>query len=179
MTDLRFPIGRFKFEGTPTDEDIKRAIDDIAEAPAKLVAAVRGLSVEQLETPYRPDGWTVRQVVHHVPDSHMNAYIRLRLALTEDTPTIKPYDENRWAQLEDARSAPIEVSLALLDAIHKRWVLLLHSLGEADFARVFNHPDIGVLSVGKNTCLYGWHSRHHVAHITALRERMRWSQFDS
>ena len=174
MTDLRFPIGRFKFEGTPTYEDIRRAIDDIAEAPAKLGAAVEGLSVKQLETPYRPDGWTVRQVVHHVPDSHMNAYIRLRLALTEDTPTIKPYDENRWAQLEDARSGPIEVSLALLDAIHKRWVLLLRSLGEADFARVFNHPDIGVLSVGKNTCLYGWHSRHHVAHITALRERMGW-----
>jgi hypothetical protein len=104
----------------------------------------------------------------------MNAYIRLRLALTEDTPTIKPYDENRWAQLEDARSGPIEVSLALLDAIHKRWVLLLGSLGEADFKRVFKHPDIGVLSVGKNTCLYGWHSRHHVAHITALRERMGW-----
>jgi DinB family protein len=175
MTDLQFPIGRFKLEGTPTDEDIRRAIDDIAEAPAKLRAAVDGLSVEQLETRYRPEGWTVRQVVHHVPDSHLNAYIRLRLALTEDAPTIKPYQENRWAQLEDARSGPIDVSLALLDSLHRRWVMLLRSLGSAEFARVFNHPDIGVLSLGKNTCLYGWHGKHHVAHITSLRERMEWN----
>ena len=172
--DLRYPIGPFKLEGNPTEDQIKHAIDDIAEAPAKLRAAVEGLSTEQLETPYRPDGWIVRQVVHHVPDSHLNAYIRLRLALTEDTPTIKPYDEGRWAQLDDARSGPIEVSLALLESLHKRWVLLLRSLGPSDFGRVFNHPDIGVLSVGKNTCLYGWHSRHHVAHITALRGRLGW-----
>lgn len=173
--DLRYPIGPFKLEGGPTEKQIKQAIDDIAQAPAKLRSAVEGLSTEQLETPYRPDGWTVRQVVHHLPDSHLNAYIRLRLALTEVTPTIKPYYENRWAQLEDARSAPIEVSLGLLEALHKRGVMLLRSLGPADFARDFNHPDIGVLSVGKNTCLYGWHGRHHIAHITTLRERMGWN----
>ncbi|MEK6302409.1 MAG: YfiT family bacillithiol transferase [Acidobacteriota bacterium] len=173
--DARYPIGPFKLEGQPTEDRIKRAIDDIAEAPAKLRAAVEGLSADQLETQYRPDGWTVRQVVHHVPDSHLNAYIRLRLALTEDTPTIKPYDEGRWAELDDARSAPIELSLALLESLHKRWVLLLSSLREADFARVFNHPDIGVLSIGKNTCLYCWHGKHHVAHITSLRERMGWN----
>lgn len=172
--DLRYPIGPFKLEGDPTEEQIKRAIDDIEEAPAKLRAAVEGLSGEHLETPYRPGGWTVRQVGHHVPDSHMNAYIRLRLALTEDTPTIKPYDENAWSQLDDAQSAPIEVSLALLDSLHARWVMLLRSLGPSDFARLFKHPDIGVLSVGKNTCLYGWHGKHHVAHITGLRDRMGW-----
>jgi hypothetical protein len=174
--DLRYPIGPFRLEGSPKPDEIKRAIDDIAEAPAKLRSAVAGLSVEQLETPYRPDGWTVRQVVHHVPDSHMNAYIRLRLALTEDSPTIKPYDENRWARLEDAQSAPIEVSLSLLDSLHERWVTLLRSLDERGFARVFTHPDIGVLTVGKNTCLYGWHGKHHTAHITSLRERMGWNR---
>jgi len=173
--DLRYPIGPFKLEGDPAEDQIKRAIDDIAAAPAKLRAAVQGLSDEQLETPYRPDGWTIRQVVHHVPDSHLNAYIRLRLALTEDTPTIKPYDEGRWAELEDARSAPIDLSLALLESLHERWVVLLRSLGSSDFARLFKHPDIGVLSVGKNTCLYGWHGKHHVAHVTSLRERMGWN----
>lgn len=172
--DLRYPIGPFKLEGNPTDDQIKHAIVDIAEAPAMLRAAVEGLSTEQLETPYRPDGWTVRQVVHHVPDSHLNAYIRLRLALTEDKPTIKPYDEGQWAQLDDARSAPVEVSLALLESLHERWVILLNSLKPADFARAFNHPEIGVVTIGKNTCSYGWHSRHHVAHITSLRERMGW-----
>ncbi|HWO02443.1 MAG TPA: bacillithiol transferase BstA [Blastocatellia bacterium] len=173
--DLRYPIGQFRLEGNPTETQIQTAIDEIAEAPAKLRAAVEGLSAEQLETPYRPEGWTVRQVVHHVPDSHLNSYIRLRLALTEDTPTIKPYDENRWAQLEDSRSAPIDVSLALLGSLHERWVILLRSLGAADFARHFKHPDIGVVSVGKNTCLYAWHGKHHVAHITFLRERMGWN----
>ena len=174
MTDLQFPIGRFKLEGAPTNEDIRRAIDDIAEAPAKLRAAVEGLSPAQLDTPYRPGGWTVRQVVHHVPDSHLNSYCRFKLALTEDEPTIKPYHEDRWAELDDARTAPVEVSLALLEPLHNRWVLMLRLLAHSDFERTFRHPDIGVLSLAKTVCLYAWHGRHHAAHITSLRERLGW-----
>ncbi|HLF84196.1 MAG TPA: bacillithiol transferase BstA [Blastocatellia bacterium] len=176
MTDLRFPIGPFKLEGAPTDEDIRRAIDEISEAPATLRTAVEGLSTEQLDTPYRPSGWTVRQVVHHVPDSHLNSYCRFKLALTEDEPTIKAYREDRWAELEDSRATPIEVSLALLESLHNRWVLLLKSLAPADFQRTFRHPDIGVVTLAQNVCLYAWHGRHHVAHITSLRERMGWDK---
>jgi uncharacterized damage-inducible protein DinB len=174
VTDLRFPIGPFKLEGAPTGEVIRRAVDEIAEAPAKLRAAVEGLSPEQLDTPYRPGGWTVRQVVHHVPDSHLNSYCRFKLALTEDEPTIKPYHEDRWAELEDSRTAPIEVSLAMLESLHARWVVLLKSLAPADFARTFRHPDLGRVTLAKNVCLYAWHGRHHAAHITSLRERMGW-----
>lgn len=174
MSDLRFPIGCFKLDAAPTDDQIWQAIGEIAEAPAKLRAAVEGLSPEQLDTPYRPGGWTVRQVVHHVPDSHLNSYSRFKLALTEDEPTIKGYYEDRWAELDDARTAPIEVSLALLESLHERWVLLLKSLARADFARTFRHPELGVVSLAKNVCLYGWHGRHHVAHITSLSERMGW-----
>ena len=174
MTDLQYPIGRFKLDGAPTDEDIGRAIAEIAQAPAKLRAAVEGLLPEQLDTPYRPGGWTVRQVVHHVPDSHLNSYCRFKLALTEDEPTIKAYHEDRWAELDDSRSAPIEVSLAMLESLHLRWVLLLKSLGPADFQRTFRHPELGVVSLAQNVCLYGWHGRHHVSHITSLRERMGW-----
>ncbi len=174
MTDLQFPIGRFKLDGTPADEDIRRAIDDIADAPAILRTAVDGLSREQLDTPYRPDGWTVRQVVHHVPDSHLNSYCRFKLALTEDEPTIKPYHEDLWAELDDSRTAPIEVSLAMLESLHNRWVLLLKSLTPAQFARTFRHPDIGVLTLAQTACLYAWHGRHHTAHIASLRERMGW-----
>jgi len=172
--DLRYPIGPFNLGGAPTPEQIQRANEEIAEAPAKLRAAVEGLSAEQLDTPYRPGGWTVRQVVHHVPDSHLNSYCRFKLALTEDEPTIKAYHEDRWAELDDARTAPIEVSLAMLESLHKRWVLLLKSLEPADFARTFRHPEIGVVSLAQNVCLYAWHGRHHVAHITSLRERMAW-----
>ena len=174
MTDLQYPIGRFKLEGPPTQQEIGRAIDEIAQAPAKLRAAVEGLSPEQLDTPYRPGGWTVRQVVHHVPDSHLNSYCRFKLALTEDEPTIKAYHEDRWAELDDSRTTPIEVSLAMLESLHKRWVLLMKSLAPADFARTFRHPEIGLVSLAKNVCLYGWHGRHHTAHITSLRERMGW-----
>ena len=174
MSDLKYPIGRFKLEGTSTDEEIRRAIDEIAQAPARLRAAVEGLSPEQLDTPYRPDGWTVRQVVHHVPDSHLNSYCRFKLALTEDEPAIKAYHEDRWAELEDSRTTPIEVSLAMLESLHKRWVLLMKSLAPADFARTFRHPEIGLVSLSKNVCLYAWHGRHHAAHITSLRERMGW-----
>ncbi len=173
--DLRYPVGKFKWEGSLSEEVRRRAIEEIAEAPARLRAAVAGLTPQQLDTPYRAEGWTVRQVVHHLPDSHLNAYTRFKLALTEDEPTIKPYDENRWSALEDARTAPVEVSLELLEALHRRWVLLLHGMPPGDFARTFRHPELGLVSLEKNLALYAWHGRHHVAHITSLRERMGWA----
>lgn len=174
LKDLRFPIGRFRRDDTPDAEQVQQAIVQIAEAPATLRAAVEGLTAEQLDTPYRPDGWTVRQVVHHVPDSHLNSYCRFKLALTEDEPEIRAYHEDRWAELADSRVTPIEVSLALLESLHKRWVSLLEAVEPADFQRTFRHPDIGVVTLAQNTCLYAWHGRHHVAHITALRERQGW-----
>jgi hypothetical protein len=174
MSDLRFPIGPFEFNNTPSDEDVQRAIAQIAEAPKNLRKAVEDLTADQFDTPYRPGGWTVRQVVHHVPDSHLNSYCRFKLALTEDEPTIKPYHEDRWAELEDSRVAPIETSLNILEGLHKRWVTLLESLGPSEFVRTFRHPDIGVVTLAQNACLYAWHGRHHVAHITSLRERMGW-----
>ncbi len=172
--DPRYPIGPFQWKGGLSEEERRGAIDDIAEAPAKLRAAVQGLSPQQLDTPYRPGGWTVRQVVHHVPDSHLNAYTRCKLALTEQQPTIKPYDQELWAKLEDSRSTPVETSLAMLAALHERWVVLLRSLQPADFARTLNHPELGVLTLEQLLALYAWHSRHHVAHITSLRQRMGW-----
>jgi hypothetical protein len=173
MSDLRYPIGKFHFDG-PSTEDKQKCIDDIAHAPANLCAAVKGLSEQQLNTPYRPDGWTVRQVIHHVPDSHLNAYIRFKLALTEEEPTIKPYAEDRWAKLADTRDTPVEVSLALLDSLHDRWGRLLRALGPEDWKRTFRHPELGLVSLEKNLALYAWHGRHHIAHITALRERRGW-----
>jgi uncharacterized damage-inducible protein DinB len=149
-------------------------IQQIEEAPARLREAVKGLTLEELNTPYREGGWTVRQVVHHVPDSHMNSYVRFRLALTEDEPTIKPYMENLWAELPDARSAPIDLSLGLLESLHTRWVALLRSLTPEQWKRQFRHPELGVVSLEQNLALYAWHGRHHVAHITSLRERMGW-----
>ncbi len=172
--DLRFPIGPFEFAGPISDDDRRALINKIEETPRRLRAAVAGLNDEQLDTPYRPDGWTVRQVVHHVPESHMNAYTRFKLALTEDEPVIKPYFEDRWAELDDARQAPIALSLDLLDALHGRWVWFLHSLKQDDFRRSFRHPEIGIVSVDKNIALYAWHGQHHVAHVTSLRERMGW-----
>jgi hypothetical protein len=139
-----------------------------------LRAAVAELNDDQLNTPYRDGGWTVRQVIHHVPESHMNAYIRFKLALTESEPTIKPYDEAAWAETADVRGTPIEVSLVLLDNLHKRWVVLLKSMSEADFLKQFRHPELGVVPLEKNLALYAWHSKHHVAHITTLRERKQW-----
>lgn len=174
MTDLQFPIGRFKMDENITEDQRQRLIDDIAEAPARLRAAVSGLSPEQLDTPYREGGWTVRQVVHHLSDSHLNSYIRFRLALTEEEPTIKTYHEDKWAELFDARTAPIEVSLALLESLHERWGLLLKSLTPADWACTFRHPDLGLVPLNKNVGLYAWHGKHHVAHVTSLRERMGW-----
>ena len=172
--DQRYPVGPFTFEGTLSPAERLTLIDQIAATPEKMRAAVAGLSEEQLDTPYRPEGWTVRQVVHHVPDSHLNSYVRFKLALTEENPTIRAYDENLWANTDDARTAPVEVSLDLLEALHRRWVLFLRSFEDKDFARTFNHPELGSVSVDKNVALYAWHGRHHVAHITSLRERMGW-----
>jgi len=173
--DLRYPIGKFQFPASVSSHDRQRFIGQIAEAPANLRAALEGLTPEQLDTPYRPGGWTVRQVVHHVPDSHMNSYIRFRWALTEDDPPVKGYDEARWAELPDARTGPVEMSLALLDAIHVRWTVLLRSLSEQDVARTFRHSELGSLRLDGVIALYAWHGRHHVAHIAALRQRMGWS----
>lgn len=173
-TDLRYPIGKFTPPATSTADDRGRRIDEIAGLPGALRAAVGGLSPEQLDTPYRPGGWTVRQVVHHVPDSHINAYVRFRLALTEREPTIRPYEEARWAELEDARTLPPDVSLALLDALHDRWVTLLRALPDDAWPRTLNHPESGMHDLDWLLALYAWHGRHHVAHVTALRERMGW-----
>jgi uncharacterized damage-inducible protein DinB len=135
---------------------------------------VKGLTDAQLDTPYRPQGWTVRQVVHHLSDSHLNAYVRFKLAITEEEPTIKTYEEKLWSELDDARTAPIEMSLALLEALHKRWVLFLKSLTPSNFARKFRHPELGIMNLDALLRLYAWHGRHHVAHISSLRERMGW-----
>ena len=172
--DLRYPVGKFQFPKSVSPEELTTFLDQIAAAPVRLRAAMAGLSAEQLDTPYRPGGWTVRQVAHHVPDSHMNSYVRYRLALTEDEPLIKPYDESRWAELADARSMPIEPSLALLEALHERWVALLRSLSPSVWKRTFRHPELGLVSLENNAALYAWHGRHHTAHITALRARMKW-----
>ena len=172
--DLRYPIGQFEYLGTLSNELRQELIDQIAATPERMRTAVQGLSEEQLNTPYRPEGWTVRQVVHHVPESHLNSYIRFKLAVTEDEPTIKPYFEDRWAKLDDANTAPVELSLNLLEALHERWVWFLRSLKDGDFQRTFRHPELGTVSLDKNIALYAWHGRHHVAHITSLRERMGW-----
>lgn len=169
--DPRYPVGRFDVRAGVSDYELPRLIDQIADLPSRVRAAVEGLSEEQLETPYREGGWTVRQVVHHLPDSHVNAYVRTRLALTEDEPTIKPYEEARWAELPDARTGPVELSLTLLDGLHHRWVLLLRSLDSAQFDRTIRHPELGVMKLDTLVGLYAWHGRHHLAHITGVRER--------
>ena len=174
MTDLRYPIGKFSYDGHLTQDQKRAFLDDIAQTPKNLRAAVQGLSAAQFDTPYRPGGWTVRQVVHHVPDSHLNSYMRFKLALTEDEPTIKPYAEDRWAELADTKATPVEVSLTLLDSLHDRWVRLLRSLTPEEWKRTFRHPDLGAMTLEKTLALYAWHGRHHVAHITALRERSGW-----
>jgi DinB superfamily len=174
MTDLRFPIGQFVMPPTPVTPTLRAdAIAAIAELPVKMRDAVRGLSEAQLDTPYRPGGWTVRQVVHHVPDSHLNAYVRVKLALTENNPTIKPYDQDAFAGLPDQK-LPIDVSLSLLDSLHARWVVVLKALTPQQFARPLYHPEIGAITIDYQVQTYGWHSRHHVAHITRLREREGW-----
>lgn len=163
----RYPIGKFKLEGETTNSLIEGWIKEIEALPGLLVDVVKELSEEQLDTPYREGGWTVRQVVHHVADSHMNAYTRFKLAVTEDTPIIKPYEEAKWAELDDSK-LPVEVSLTLIEALHKRWVTLLRSLSPADLERTFIHPEAGPVSVGKNIGIYAWHGNHHLAHIQSL-----------
>lgn len=174
MSDPRYPIGKFNGQPPANQQEREKFLNDIEETPAKLRAAVAGLSEQQLNTPYREGGWTVKQVVHHVPESHMNSYIRFKLALTENEPTIKPYAEDLWARLPDVSPTPIETSLILLDALHRRWVTLLRLLQPEDWKKTFRHPEIGLMTLDKNLALYSWHGRHHVAHITSLRERMGW-----
>jgi len=172
--DLSYPIGKFEWKGENGAEERAPLIGRIAALPADFNAAVKGLSPAQLDTPYRPGGWTVRQVVHHVADSHMNAFIRFKLALTEEQPTIKPYNQAAWADLADARSAPVELSLALVDSLHSRWATLLRAMKPEDFARVFKHPERGLMTLDHNLAMYAWHGAHHTAHITSLRRREGW-----
>jgi hypothetical protein len=172
--DLRYPVGKFKFPDPVSAADRTKFIEEIAETPARLRAAVAGLSDSQLDTPYRPEGWTVRQVVHHVPDSHFTSYSRFKLALTEDEPTVRPFAEDRWAELPDGKSGPVEVSLRMLECLHSRWIALLRSIAEPDWKRTFIHTDLGRVRLDQNAALYAGHGRHHVAHITGLRERMGW-----
>ena len=177
--DLQYPIGKFTWGRTgqgllASEAERQEWLNDIEAAPAQLRAAVSGLTDQQLDTPYRPGGWTVRQVVHHLADSHMNAYVRFRLGVTENEPTIKPYEEKLWAELTDARTAPADVSLTLLEALHRRWVTLLRSLKPEDFARAIKHPELGHVMLEKYLAMYAWHGKHHVAHINGLREQSGW-----
>jgi hypothetical protein len=174
IMDIRYPIGKFEPKEPLTDADRLTMIDQIAATPGLARTAVAGLSDQQLDVPYREGGWTCRQQIHHLPDSHMNAYIRFKLAMTEEQPTVKPYKENLWAELADAKSAPIEPSLALLKALHERWAIFLRSLAPGDFARTVIHPENGIMTLDRFLQIYAWHGRHHVAHITSMRERMGW-----
>jgi hypothetical protein len=171
---LRYPIGTFKRADSFTPEERTAALEGIRQLPHNLRTAVASLSGNQLATPYRPGGWTVRQVVHHVADSHINSYCRIRLGLTEDWPTIVPYEENAWAKLEDALTEPVDVSLNLLDALHQRWLRLFASLDDAGWKRGYVHPENGRQTIEQALIIYDWHGRHHTAHITQLRARMGW-----
>ena len=172
--DLRFPIGKFSFDGNVTEAQRASFMEEIAQTPGWLRESVEGLSPEQIAMPYRPGGWTVGQVVHHLPDSHLNGYTRFRLALTEDEPAIKPYHEDLWAELEDGRNAPLDVSIQMLGGLHDRFVLLLKSLSPQDFARQYRHPDQGLVPLDRLVAAHAWHGKHHIAQITSLRKRMGW-----
>lgn len=176
MSDLSYPIGKFTpVAGEITAEQRAAWITEIAELPPKFRGVVQSLTDAQLDTPYRPGGWTVRQVVHHVPDSHLNAYIRFKLALTEDNPTIKPYEEARWAELADTKGTLIGVSLVMLEALHRRWINLLRSMSEEQWSRTYFHPEQQKsLRLDGVLALYAWHGKHHMAHITGVRDRMGW-----
>jgi uncharacterized damage-inducible protein DinB len=171
--DPRYPVGKFSTPASVTAQQRAQFLNEVAKTPVNLRAAVKGLSDAQLDTPYRNGGWTPRQVVHHVADSHMNALIRFKLALTEQNPTVKLYAENLWANLADAK-LPIETSLIILDQVHHRWDTVLRDLEEAEWARTFNHPENGTRRLDQVLALYAWHGRHHVAHITTLRENRGW-----
>ena len=176
MSDPSYPIGKFTpVAGEITAEQRAAWITEIAELPPKFRGVVQRLTDAQLDTPYRPGGWTVRQVVHHVPDSHLNAYIRFKLALTEDNPTIKPYEEARWAELADTKGTLIGVSLVMLEALHRRWVNLLRSMSEEQWSRTYFHPEQQKsLRLDGVLAMYAWHGKHHMAHITGVRDRMGW-----
>ena len=171
---LRYPVGKFQTPDEYTQELRETYISEIEETPFNLRKAIEDLDNEQINTPYREGGWTVEQVVHHLPDSHMNAYIRLKLALTEKEPTIKTYKQEAWAELIDYSTTPVETSLSLLDSLHQRWVIVLKSLDEKQFDRKLHHPEVGVIDINWLIAQYAWHGRHHVAHITSLRKRMGW-----
>lgn len=173
--DLRYPIGRFIMPTRPLNEAERAiAIDTIAEAPTYFRAVVSGLTDLQLDTQYRPDGWTIRQIVHHMPDSHMHAYIRFKLALTEKHPTVMPYNEAVWAKLQDSFSTPIMTSITTLDGIHDRWVLLISAMRPSEFSRTLHHPETGDMTLDQMIALYAWHGQHHYAHISQLRKRKGW-----
>lgn len=174
MSDLSYPIGKFQPERNISAERRAQWIQVLAETPRDLREAIAGLTDPQLDTPYRPGGWTVRQVVHHLPDSHMNSYTRMKLCVTEDMPTIKPYDQDGWAALGDSLRAPVDISLDLLDALHRRWTAFLRTLDNGHFKRKFLHPELGEMRLDVTLGLYAWHSRHHIAHVTSLRQRMGW-----
>ena len=173
--DLRYPIGRFEYNGETGPAARREYIGRVESVPARLRAAVEDLTEGQLETPYRPGGWTVRQLVHHVADSHMNSFIRFRLALTEPAPAVKGYDQVSWAELADSRTAPVDVSLTLLESLHRRWVLLLRAMTAEDFGRAYLHSELGPVTLAHALALYAWHGDHHLRHVTALRERMGWN----
>jgi uncharacterized damage-inducible protein DinB len=175
LDPLKYPIGKFRHEGEIDAQKREEWIRQIEEAPDRLADALRGLTDEQLDTTYREGGWTVRQVAHHMPDSHLNSFMRFKLALTEDEPSVAPYDENAWALLADSANAPVELAVELLRALHRRWALLLRSMSDADYARTFYHPGYQTVNrLDRTLGLYAWHGRHHVAHITSLRERNGW-----
>jgi uncharacterized damage-inducible protein DinB len=179
MSDLRYPIGKFEWIAPENEAQMAQRrqhyVEVLAQLPTNLRKAVQGLDAKQLETPYRPEGWTVRQVVHHVADSHMNALVRFKLALTEFEPAIKTYKEDLWAKLPDSSDTSPEISLQLVDALHARWVALLRGMQPEQFARTLHHPEQGVVSLDRMLSLYAWHSAHHTAHVTGLRERMKWN----
>lgn len=174
METLRYPIGRYKPAPYYSEADIANFTNHIAELPARLRNAVQGLTDVQLDTPYRQGGWTVRQVVHHLADSHINSYTRFRMALTEDLPNIKTYEEMGWAELPDAKKGPVKLSLDLLEALHTRWVIMLRGLEPQQLKRAFMHPDLGEVALEKSLALYSWHGLHHLAHIESLKKRMSW-----
>ena len=174
LQELRYPIGRFQAPPEVTAAQVDRWIGEIERLPGELRRVVEPLHEEQLETRYRPDGWTIRQVVHHVPESHLNSYIRFKWALTEERPRIKAYFEERWSELADVAATPVGVSLDLLDALHRRWVILLRSLTPQQLSREFVHPETGVVRLDVNIGIYAWHGRHHLAHIMSLAARNKW-----
>ncbi len=169
MNDLQYPVGKFELTVFPNQKDQKTLIKSVAELPGKLKSVVKEFSLEQLEIPYREGGWTSRQVIHHLADSHMNAYIRFKLALTEDTPVIRPYNQEEWAKLPDVKSTPVDVSINLLESIHQRWTVLLNAMSENDFRKKYIHPESGEVSLGEVLALYEWHGRHHLAHIASVK----------